>query len=174
MGAFTKLLDLLLFIYLFFIAIVAPLIDGQTVLPSHIFPSVLVDLKNWYTQKYGHYLVSEKPHFFVGLVWLELFFAWPLCVLSLYAIAAGKSWINTTCLLYGVSILTSLVFYQSHFDRNFVVQHGFAPIGHVRACHSASVPANFRATNSDSIVDLAMIVCLADLYDTAPPPSVNT
>ncbi|PHT43220.1 hypothetical protein CQW23_17245 [Capsicum baccatum] len=109
MGSFTKLLDLLLFIYLFFIAIVAPLIDGQTVLPSHIFPSVLVDLKNWYTQKYGHYLVCEKPHFFVGLVWLELLFAWPLCVLSLYAIAAGKSWINTTCLLYGVSILTSLV-----------------------------------------------------------------
>ncbi|PHT43219.1 hypothetical protein CQW23_17244 [Capsicum baccatum] len=109
MGAFVKLLDLLLFIYFFFIAIVALLFDGQTALPSHMFPPVLVDLKDWYTQEYGDYLVSEKPHFFVGLVWLELLLAWPLSVLSLYAIAAGKSWINTTCLLYGVSILTSLV-----------------------------------------------------------------
>ncbi|BAT83675.1 hypothetical protein VIGAN_11095900, partial [Vigna angularis var. angularis] len=40
--------------------------------------------------------------------------------------------------------------------------------------HSASLPAISRATNSDSIVDLAIIVCLADLHVIAPPPSVNT
>ncbi|MCD9561553.1 hypothetical protein HAX54_020720 [Datura stramonium] len=109
MGAFVKLLDLLLFVYFFFIAIVAPLFDGQTALPNHMFHPVLVDLKSWYTQEYGDYLVSEKPHFFVGLIWLELLFAWPLCLLSLYAIAAAKSWLNTTCLLYGVSTLTAMV-----------------------------------------------------------------
>lgn len=109
MGVFVKLLDLLLFVYFFFIAIVAPLFDGQTALPKHMFPPVLVDLKSWYTQEYGDYLVSEKPHFFVGLIWLELLFAWPLCLLSLYAIAAGKSWLNTICLLYGVSTLTAMV-----------------------------------------------------------------
>lgn len=109
MGVFVKLLDLLLFVYFFFIAIAAPLFDGQVALPKHMFPPVLVDLKSWYTQEYGDYLVSEKPHFFVGLIWLELLFAWPLCVISLYAIAAGKSWLNTTCLLYGVSTLTAMV-----------------------------------------------------------------
>lgn len=109
MGAFVKLLDLLLFVYFFLIAIVAPLFDGQLVLPKHMFPPLLVDLKSWYTQQYGDYLVSEKPHFFAGLIWSELLFAWPLAVLSLYAIAAGKSWINTTCLLYGASTLTAMV-----------------------------------------------------------------
>ncbi|KAH0653536.1 hypothetical protein KY290_031815 [Solanum tuberosum] len=109
MGGFVKLLDLLLFIYYLFMAIVAPLFDGQTALPKHIFHPVLVDLKSWYTQECGDYLVSEKPHFFVGLIWLELLFAWPICLLSLYAIAAGKSWIKTTSLLYGVSTLTSMV-----------------------------------------------------------------
>jgi len=39
--------------------------------------------------------------------------------------------------------------------------------------HSASLPAISRATNSDSIVDLAIMVCLADFHVTAPPPSVN-
>ncbi|XP_049415086.1 uncharacterized protein LOC125877852 [Solanum stenotomum] len=109
MGTFVKLLDLLLFVYFLLIAIVAPLFDGQVALPKHIFPPVLVDLKSWYTQQYGDYLVSEKPHFFVGLIWLELLFAWPLSVLSLYAIAAGKSWIKTTSLMYGVSTLTAMV-----------------------------------------------------------------
>ncbi|XP_015082468.1 sigma intracellular receptor 2-like [Solanum pennellii] len=109
MGAFFKLLDLLLFVYFLLIAIVAPLFDGQVALPKHIFPPVLVDLKSWYTQQYGDYLVSEKPHFFVGLIWLELLFAWPLSILSLYAIAAGKSWIKTTSLMYGVSTLTAMV-----------------------------------------------------------------
>ncbi|XP_060188364.1 uncharacterized protein LOC132617390 [Lycium barbarum] len=109
MGAFVKLLDFLLFIYFFFLTIIIPLFDGQSVFPKHMFPPFLVDLKNWYTQEYGDYLVSEKPHFFVGLIWLELLVAWPLCVASLYAIVAGKSWINTTCLLYGVSTLTAMV-----------------------------------------------------------------
>ncbi|CAN4103471.1 unnamed protein product [Withania somnifera] len=109
MGAFVKLLDLLLFVYFFFIAIAAPLFDAQLALPKHMFPPLLVDLKSWYAQEYGDYLVAEKPHFFVGLIWLELLFAWPLSVLSLYAIVAGKSWINTTFLLYGASTLTSMV-----------------------------------------------------------------
>ncbi|XP_004243464.1 uncharacterized protein [Solanum lycopersicum] len=109
MGAFVKLLDLLLFVYFLLIAIVAPLFDGQVALPKHIFPPVLVNLKSWYTRQYGDYLVSEKPHFFVGLIWLELLFAWPLSILSLYAIAAGKSWIKTTSLMYGVSTLTAMV-----------------------------------------------------------------
>jgi len=40
--------------------------------------------------------------------------------------------------------------------------------------HSASLPSNSRAMNSDSIVDLAIMDCLDDLHTTAPPPSVNT
>ncbi|KAG5596855.1 hypothetical protein H5410_038087 [Solanum commersonii] len=123
MGTFVKLLDLLLFVYFLLIAIVAPLFDGQVALPKHIFPPVLVDLKSWYTQQYGDYLVSEKPHFFVGLIWLELLFAWPLSVLSLYAIAAGKSWIKTTSLMYGVSTLTAMVAILSEMKNSERASH---------------------------------------------------
>ncbi|CAH9071405.1 unnamed protein product [Cuscuta epithymum] len=109
MGALVKLTDLIVFIFFLLIAIAAPLFDAQCILPQNIFPTFVVDLKVWYTQEYGDYLVSEKPHFFVGLIWLELLFAWPLSVISLYGIAAGKSWVSTTCLLYGSSTLTSMV-----------------------------------------------------------------
>ena len=40
--------------------------------------------------------------------------------------------------------------------------------------HSASSPALSKAMNSDSIVDLAIQVCLEDFHDTAAPPSINT
>ncbi|KAL3635486.1 hypothetical protein CASFOL_020033 [Castilleja foliolosa] len=109
MGLLCKLVDAALFVFFLVIAIVAPLIDAQTFLPSHLFPPFLLDLKSWYAQEYGDYLISEKPHFFVGIVWLELIFQWPLAVASVYGIAAGKSWLNTTCLLYGASTLTSMV-----------------------------------------------------------------
>ncbi|KAL8031352.1 hypothetical protein ABFS82_13G017700 [Erythranthe guttata] len=108
MGALCKLVDATLFVFFLVIAIVAPLIDGQTCLPHHFFPSFLVELKSWYAQDYGDYLVSEKPHFFVGIVWLELVFQWPLAVACVYGIAAGKSWVSTACLMYGASTLTSM------------------------------------------------------------------
>ena len=40
--------------------------------------------------------------------------------------------------------------------------------------HSASVPANSRATNFDSMADLAIILCLADFQLITPPPKVKT
>ncbi|KAJ1404329.1 Sigma intracellular receptor 2 [Sesbania bispinosa] len=109
MGVMLKLVDAILFLFFLLIALVAPLIDAQTCLPLSYFPEFLVQLKTWYTQEYGDYLVSEKPHFFVGLVWLELLFQWPLALLNLYAILSSKPWFNTTCLIYGVSVSTSMV-----------------------------------------------------------------
>ena len=40
--------------------------------------------------------------------------------------------------------------------------------------HSALDPTFSKATNYDSMVDLAMQVCLDDFQETAPPASVNT
>ena len=110
MGAVRKFLDALLFVFFLVIAVVAPLFDAQTCLPETFFPKSLVDLKNWYSVEYGDYLVGEKPGFFVGLVWVELLFAWPLSLLNLYALVAGASWLPTTCLIYGASTLTAMVF----------------------------------------------------------------
>ncbi|KAG6404844.1 hypothetical protein SASPL_132420 [Salvia splendens] len=108
MGVLCNLVDVVLFVFFLIIAVAAPLLDAQTCLPQHLFPPFLLELKSWYTHNYGDYLVSEKPHFFVGIVWLELVFQWPLALASLYAIAAGKSWLSTTCLLYGASTLTAM------------------------------------------------------------------
>lgn len=109
MGALITLLDTILFIYFLGISIVVPTLDAQIVLPSNIFPDVLVHLNMWYINEFGNYLVSEKPHFFVGITWQELVFAWPLCIASLYGIVAGKTWLPTICLIYGVDFLTALV-----------------------------------------------------------------
>ncbi|PKI57981.1 hypothetical protein CRG98_021632 [Punica granatum] len=108
MGALLKLTDAVLFLFFLVIALVAPSLDAQTCLPATIFPEFLVDLKSWYGREYGDYLVTEKPHFFVGLVWLELLFQWPLSLLNLYGLFASKSWFGTTCLIYGVSVFTSM------------------------------------------------------------------
>ncbi|KAL9297581.1 hypothetical protein ACSQ67_023477 [Phaseolus vulgaris] len=99
MGVVLKLVDAILFLFFLLIAVVAPLIDAQTCLPLSYFPEFLVQLKEHYTQDYGDYLLAEKPHFFVGLVWLELLFQWPLALLNLYAILTSKPWFNTTCLI---------------------------------------------------------------------------
>ncbi|KAI3881483.1 hypothetical protein MKW92_004369 [Papaver armeniacum] len=92
------------------ISIVAPLFDGQTILPIEFFPKVLVDLKSSYAQENNDYLVSDKPHFFVGLVWVELLLQWPLCIANLFGIVNKKSWVKKTCLIYGISTLIGMVF----------------------------------------------------------------
>lgn len=68
MGALLKLVDAVLFVFFVVIAVAAPLIDAQTCLPESLFPSVLVELKNWYAREYGDYLMTQKPHFIVGIV----------------------------------------------------------------------------------------------------------
>ena len=40
--------------------------------------------------------------------------------------------------------------------------------------HSASLPADSRAINYDSMVEEAMRVCLDDFQATTPPPKVKT
>ncbi|KAJ4801435.1 Transmembrane protein 97 [Rhynchospora pubera] len=108
MGAISILLDTVVFIFSLVIAIATPLLDSQSCLPSHIFPAPLVDLKKWYADLYGDYLVTEKPHFFVGLIWVEIFFLWPVCVANLYGIVKGRGWSRTTSLMAGVCAGTSM------------------------------------------------------------------
>ncbi|KAF3443701.1 hypothetical protein FNV43_RR13391 [Rhamnella rubrinervis] len=109
MVAVVKLIDAILFLFFIVISVAAPLIDSQTCLPLCLFPNVLVDLKIWYTRKFDDYLIAQKPHFFVGMIWLELLFQWPLVLLNIYGILGAKSWLNTTCLMYGVSVISTMV-----------------------------------------------------------------
>uniref|UniRef100_A0A7C9CL59 EXPERA domain-containing protein n=1 Tax=Opuntia streptacantha TaxID=393608 RepID=A0A7C9CL59_OPUST len=109
MGCVIKLIDAVLFLFFLLIALVVPLFDAQICLPQEYYPKALLDLSSWYSNEYGDYLVVEKPNFFVGLVWLELFVIWPLSIVNLFGLLSAKSWFNTTCLIYGASITTSMV-----------------------------------------------------------------
>ncbi|GJW22466.1 transmembrane protein 6/97 [Tanacetum coccineum] len=109
MWSLINIIDVILFIYFTVIAFAVPLFDAQTIFPSYIYPDFLVHFKNWFINEFGHYLLSEKPHFFVGIAWLELLFAWPISIVSLYGIVAGKSWFQTTCLMYGIYFFTAVV-----------------------------------------------------------------
>ncbi|KAK4286256.1 hypothetical protein QN277_002837 [Acacia crassicarpa] len=108
MGCCLKLIDAILFLYFVLIAMVAPLVDAQTCLPSKYFPEALLKFRTWYSHEYQDYLIMEKPLFFVGLVWLELIFQWPIALMNIYGILASKSWFNTTCLIFGVSVFASM------------------------------------------------------------------
>ncbi|CAA7049555.1 unnamed protein product [Microthlaspi erraticum] len=108
MGAFCKVIDAVLFTYYAIMAVAVPLIDAQTTLPGALYPAFLVDLNRWYSAEFGDYLLAEKPHFFAGIVWHEILFIWPLSVANLYAILAGRSWLSTTSMVYGASVVTSM------------------------------------------------------------------
>ncbi|CAL5336516.1 unnamed protein product [Camellia sinensis] len=103
MGVLIKLIDAVLFFFFLVLILAAPAFDAQVCFPSKFFPNFLVDLNLWFTSKYGDYLLIEMPSFFVGLMWLELLFQWPLAIANLYAILVrGKPWFNSTCLVYRV------------------------------------------------------------------------
>ncbi|XP_062009482.1 uncharacterized protein LOC133726048 [Rosa rugosa] len=109
MGSLVKLIDALLFLLLLAIAFETPLIEGQACLPITLYPDFLVELRSWYAGEVGDYLMTETPDFYVGIIWVELLFQWPLVLVNLYGILAGKHWFNTTCLSYGISLFTGMV-----------------------------------------------------------------
>ncbi|PKI57980.1 hypothetical protein CRG98_021631, partial [Punica granatum] len=96
------LVDAVLFLCFLVVAVATPLIGSQTFPCNEHLPRALADLHNWYSCSYGDSLVTEKPHFFVGLVWLEL-------ALLRYGIVAARPWLSTTCLIDGVSVFTGMV-----------------------------------------------------------------
>ncbi|KAK8529119.1 hypothetical protein V6N13_102050 [Hibiscus sabdariffa] len=108
MGILCKAVDTLLLVAFTVLLLYGPLIGAQLLLPETAFPEVLVRLKQRYAEEYQDYLMVEKPHFFVALVWLELIFQWPLLVLNIYGILASRPWFNTTCLIYGASVITTM------------------------------------------------------------------
>ncbi|XP_021745980.1 transmembrane protein 97-like [Chenopodium quinoa] len=108
MGCVIKLIDAILLLFFLLMSVVIPLFDAQNCLPNEYYPKVLVDLNSWYSSEYGDYLVAEKPHFFVGLIWMEVLVLWPLSIINLVALISSKSWFRTTCLIYGSSVATSM------------------------------------------------------------------
>ena len=92
------------------IAVAAPLIDSQVVLPRHLYPAPLVRAFQGFVDEFDHYLLAGRPPFLRGFVWLALTFLWPVCIANLYGILARRRWVAAaTTLMVGVTMLTYLV-----------------------------------------------------------------
>ncbi|KAK1283632.1 hypothetical protein QJS10_CPB21g00896 [Acorus calamus] len=130
-AAFCSAADAVLTPFFLLIAVAAPLIDAQTVLPGCLFPRFLSDLKSWYADTNGDYLMRDHPGFFIGLVWLEIAVQWPLAVANAYAVTAGRRrrrcrWYPTSCLLYGASTasgMDSIIESRSVRSENIIYSH---------------------------------------------------
>ncbi|KAM7492343.1 hypothetical protein LguiA_035264 [Lonicera macranthoides] len=95
-------------VFILIIALAAPTIDAQVILPVYLFPEFLTDFTKWYAGEFGNYLIVDKPFFFLGIAWVQLLVNWPLSILSLYALVAKKHWFSTTCLALGFSFLSAM------------------------------------------------------------------
>jgi len=74
MGVVSAVADLAVAVFSLTIAVAAPLMDAQTVLPPGLHPAPLVELKRWCAAEYGDYLMARSPGFFRGLIWLRFLF----------------------------------------------------------------------------------------------------
>uniref|UniRef100_A0ACD5WC88 Uncharacterized protein n=1 Tax=Avena sativa TaxID=4498 RepID=A0ACD5WC88_AVESA len=108
MGFVSIVADAVVVLFSLSIALAAPLIGAQSLLPGSLYPAPLQDLKRWYVAQFDDYLMAQPPAFLLGVLWLELAFLWPLSVANIYGILAGRRWAATTCLMAGVCTLTSM------------------------------------------------------------------
>ena len=109
MGAVSAAADGVVVLFSLIFTVAAPLFDSQIVLPRRLYPALLVDIYRWFIAEFDQYLIADPPPFFIGLVWLELGFLWPVCVANLYGILRRRRWAATTSLMAGVYMLTYLV-----------------------------------------------------------------
>ncbi|XP_047053530.1 sigma intracellular receptor 2-like [Lolium rigidum] len=108
MGTVSAAVDGIVALFSLIMAVAAPLFDSQIVLPRRLYPAPLVGIHQWFIAEFDHYLVADPPPFFIGLVWLDLAFLWPVCVANLYGIIARRRWSATTSLMAGVYMITYL------------------------------------------------------------------
>ncbi|XP_020577405.1 uncharacterized protein LOC110036064 [Phalaenopsis equestris] len=108
MGFVSGAVDSIILLFSAVLLLAVPLIDAQSCFPAWFFHPALLDLRRWYIDEFGDYLLKEKPHFLIGLTWIEIVFIWPLSIANVYGILARRPWVATTSLMVGVSIATSM------------------------------------------------------------------
>uniref|UniRef100_A0ACD5UM18 Uncharacterized protein n=1 Tax=Avena sativa TaxID=4498 RepID=A0ACD5UM18_AVESA len=108
MGAMSATADGVVALFSLIMAVAAPLFDSQIVLARRFYPAPLVEIHQWFIAEFDDYLVADPPPSFIGLVWLDLIFLWPVCVANLYGILTRRRWSATTSLIAGVYMITYL------------------------------------------------------------------
>ena len=109
-------LDALLATYLGLHAILALLIDVQSVLPD-LAPEVFAwyekvgltgVVAQWAAQE-GDFLVATNPLWFKAIVFGEIVMQLPTCVALTYGFLAKREWVRVPSLLYATHVLTTMV-----------------------------------------------------------------
>jgi hypothetical protein len=103
-------LDLLAVVWFTLHIPITMLVDAQIVLPRASFPTVAVELADWYVHLTKDPFVRATPAFIRSLVWCELLFQLPFFFVAAYAYAKGGcSWIQLPSVVYGAHTSTTLV-----------------------------------------------------------------
>ncbi|XP_028783989.1 uncharacterized protein LOC114740041 [Neltuma alba] len=109
MGSLVKVIDPILMFFWVTLILGVPALDTQVFIPREYYPRFLVQLNDWFLRYSGHYLMIEKPYFFVGIVFHEIAYQMPLVIGNFYGLLTSKPWLRTTLLIYGGSMTASMV-----------------------------------------------------------------
>jgi hypothetical protein len=110
----ARMLDAVISIYLGLHAVTALLIDSQLVFPQFIGTKIYEQigvhgaLQQWGRDNKDH-LVLENPLWFRSVVWAELIFQVPFCLVGCWAWATGQRWIRIPSIVYASHVLTTMI-----------------------------------------------------------------
>ena len=110
-----------MFFYYFFVmhAVVTPIMDLQSLLPSAVYPGFLRSLHQWYLDFSGDPFMSRVPLWFASFLGAEALLQMPFFVWAIKRLARGER-LGVWGVVYGahtvttmIPILAHLIFYYS-------------------------------------------------------------
>ncbi|XP_041349435.1 sigma intracellular receptor 2-like [Gigantopelta aegis] len=108
----SRVLDKVFFMYFLTHIPISICVDLQAVLPSWLYPSSLVALKEWYCREYRDSMMMDPPQFFVSFCLCELIFQLPFFFVASYAYYKGTAackWIRLPVIIYSTHVITTLI-----------------------------------------------------------------
>ncbi|XP_075891986.1 sigma intracellular receptor 2-like [Nelusetta ayraudi] len=107
---YTRVLEIIFFLYFASHIPITLLIDLQALLPAHVYPQTLRDVLEWYSADFKDPMVTEPPEWFKSFVFCEALLQLPFFPIAAYAFfKGGCKWIRTPAIVYSVHVATTLV-----------------------------------------------------------------
>ena len=149
MGVVSAVADLAVAVFSLAIAVAAPLMDAQTVLPPGLHPAPLVELKRWCAAEYGDYLMARPPASSAASSGFD-FFCFVLCsgVRFLFFVSFCARGFDLTCL--GFVISEAIAALKERTGSSSVALGKY-----VEKKHGAKLPPNFRKLLAGQLKKLA-------------------
>ena len=114
MNEFLRFIFLVYFITHIPISII---LDFQAVFRP-IYPAVLRNLLQWYTNTYHDYLMANPPIWFKTFILAEMFFQMPFFFFAIYCLWYKRNFIRIPGIIYGIHVSTILLPILGEFYTN--------------------------------------------------------